>query len=189
MDIETVACQGGMTNSPTKSPQMQPSWFDCVDSLTSAPSDSFTTSNTLQHASVHNSCRDVHYCTWLSVEHNKLRQTEQKHLDVKRTSCVERTHIRSRHLATTVNFLVTCVQPDTLHISHHYEWMHLPPWIFNTAADQVADYLWIINPVDFHELVCSVLMWRRDKLSHRNRYVVTFAFVICALLIFENDFE
>lgn len=33
----------------------------------------------------------------------------------------------SRDLATLISFLVTCVQPEMLHISLHYEWMHLRP--------------------------------------------------------------
>lgn len=33
----------------------------------------------------------------------------------------------SRDLATPISFLVTCVQPEMLHISPHYEWMHLLP--------------------------------------------------------------
>lgn len=37
------------------------------------------------------------------------------------------TDSRSCDLATTINFLVTCVQPEMLHISHHYEWIHLLP--------------------------------------------------------------
>lgn len=38
------------------------------------------------------------------------------------------THTAESHdLATLISFLVTCVQPEMLHISLHYEWMHLRP--------------------------------------------------------------
>lgn len=43
-------------------------------------------------------------------------------------------------LATVTHFLVTCLQPEVLHITHHYDCLHLPPEYFNPAADQVADY-------------------------------------------------
>lgn len=39
----------------------------------------------------------------------------------------EDTGSNSCDLATTTHFLVTCEQPEMLHISHHYERTHLPP--------------------------------------------------------------
>ncbi len=46
-------------------------------------------------------------------------------------------------------------------------------WIFNTVADLVADYWWIINPfrLELEELVWCAPVCRRDEHFHRTRYV------------------
>lgn len=55
--------------------------------------------------------------------------------------------VESRNLATPISFLVTCVQPEMLHISLHYEWMHLPAYLTPLPIRlQITDELLI--PVD-----------------------------------------
>lgn len=51
-------------------------------------------------------------------------------------------------LATTVNFLVTCVQHEMLHISHHYEWIHLPPEYLTVPQIRLQNTGELLIPVD-----------------------------------------
>lgn len=62
----------------------------------------------------------------------------------------------SHDLATIIHFLVTCVQPEMLHISLHYEWMHLPPEYLTPMQIRLQITCELLIPLDYHELVWGV---------------------------------
>lgn len=62
----------------------------------------------------------------------------------------------SRDLATPISFLVTCVQPEMLHISLHYEWMHLLPAYLTPLLIRLQITGELLIPVDDHELAWSL---------------------------------
>lgn len=113
--------------------------------------------------------------TLLSQVYKKLRRKLSN--EVKTAGCVNNImyrggdRLRSRDLATITNFLVTCVQPEMLHISHHYEWLHLPPEYLTRLQIRLQITGELLISIDYHELVWSAVVWGRDKHFHRNRYV------------------
>lgn len=58
--------------------------------------------------------------------------------------CLQRGVMKgSCDLVTIKDFLVTCVQPERLHISLYYDWIHLAPEYL--TLDRIADYNWMNN--------------------------------------------
>lgn len=98
---------------------------------------------------------------------------KQQHLNVLRWHYLQKVDRReSCDLATMIHFLVTCVQPEMLHISLHYEWIHLPPEYLTPLQIRLQITGELLIPIDYHELAWGVfLVWGRDKHFHRNWYV------------------
>lgn len=76
-------------------------------------------------------------------------------------------------LATPISFLVTCAPPEILHISHHYEWIHLQLEYLTMMQVRLQITGELLIPVDHHELAWRALV--SQKHFHRNRYVSVLA--------------
>lgn len=81
----------------------------------------------------------------------------------------------SRDLATPIGFLVTCVQPEMLDISLHYEWMHLLPAYLTPLLIRLQITGKLLIPIDLHDLVWSLLVHWEHFLG--SRYVSRFVFM------------
>lgn len=54
------------------------------------------------------------------------------------------------------------VQPEMLHISHHYEWIHLPPEYLTSLQITLQITSELLIPIDWRELVRSILVQGSD---------------------------